>query len=1324
MVSSALNSSNNSILPNHHLTATSTGELRLEIKKKERRKDDKKKEGEFLDDTSDDELLDTQESEKLKVPHECHICRKEVTSSRPLQRSHASQYGGLTEDDIPPNARVCPNCRALRNRFTCCPIPSCVNHTTSRAKRLRLLPSKFHSLPSHVKMPIANEFQISASITKCCSLCFTRIQKKLMTMGIGGSSEDASSRPSSPNNGSTSPLLRWSEEETELLRKGLRECGTKWTEVSAIVGSSKTSHQCKSFYMSYRKSLGLDVLVEQFNKTHFGTERKPALTDEEESGSSTSSCDGLIGSSAMIDSDTASAPSPSLNPTSHKPLCPPRISESSDTTTSRATPTRPGSNQAPVTKEDYDSSATETADEGTAEQSTNSPLTVKDLMLGVIEISLKNNNAAGSSTHGGEPNSQNSKANPPTISSILKTSETMSTHKDQLLTVTSNHLPPPQSKPPPMMVVSQASSMHAQHREAEPVTLDLSIKKPRLEPQFPNNAKPPPATHSLHPPVSVYRPAPDAGYYQQVMDAASRTHASSAGGNGPSSGGPPNEVYATSPHLIMSNPNHSTVRSSTPSHMKSNTKVRMTSLSPSHQANRVSPSQCKISVMQHASSPRPHPGDRYGDPTMHHPMKESPGGSITQGTPVHSRIYSAQPNSNSSEFMGRPSPNPAHRASEPLPQPRSSSNPPSMSSSPFYPPRAPGFAVTDPQLMMKDQQQILMNDYLTSKMLTVASTVSRRSEKPSPSPITSSSAAAAMFYPPARQGVIQRHNTSKPPSPHFPPPPGHEAFSSLVETAVRQPSLPVPDHKSSAAEIHDKRMQSLHEGLNQRFNNHDRYAASNREHQERFARESQHQAQQQQVQREQREREQQAREREQKAREREHQQAAQQQQLMQREREVAVREQQILRDREMQKIRDQALLHEHQMLEIQRREQAHMREQQQKQQMLRETQMLQQQAQAAAQQQQQAAAVAAAQAQQRERELLHMRERELLVARNRLNPDHHQQQRIHQIHMAAFQQQQQHHAAAVQAAAQRERVAAAAVALSNSGGAGDVVSQSDRESHSRKSASSGSSNSDKHSQETRPQLVTAASLIDAIITHQINQPVDQAGPGERGHLPNTQPGMMNPAQVTRPGDRLFQVDFNQKKTPSPLDQSNGKVSPAGSSSMVGRSQLCSPDSKTISVNDHLDSMLSRNTPNAYEQQQAWKLRRALQQKDEEVQRSQSHVLKLTGQMSPKNRYYGDPASISPLEYMKSRIAEVMRTSEDDKGGLGGSGDPSEEHPHERPIYSPASYIISSSSPRPPSRPTLLPPPSNTPSSMSSMKGEDASTKSLMSDQYEPLSDDD
>lgn len=100
--------------------------------------------------------------------------------------------------------------------------------------------------------------------------------------------------------------------------------------------------------------------------------------------------------------------------------------------------------------------------------------------------------------------------------------------------------------------------------------------------------------------------------------------------------------------------------------------------------------------------------------------------------------------------------------------------------------------------------------------------------------------------PPQRQGVIQRHNTggSKPSSPapnrlhvmqhHYPPPgermtagvkeqraltaatlAGHEAFSSLVDVAVQQPLLPVPQDKrppnfqGSPATHHDIRLHHM-----------------------------------------------------------------------------------------------------------------------------------------------------------------------------------------------------------------------------------------------------------------------------------------------------------------------------------------------------------------------------------------------------------------------------------------------------------------------------------------------------------------------------------
>lgn len=158
--------------------------------------------------------------------------------------------------------------------------------------------------------------------------------------------------------------------------------------------------------MDQRKRLGLDAIVAEYNRTHHGDERKPVLTDEEESGSSTSSCEEIsdINPRERLSSDTTSANSPP---------------ETSETNQPELRPTKP----------DYDSSATETADEGQTveEQKQNysqqatitvvngptptmlqvgvrgtentSPMTVKDLMLNVIEKQLMKNQPGISTSH-------------------------------------------------------------------------------------------------------------------------------------------------------------------------------------------------------------------------------------------------------------------------------------------------------------------------------------------------------------------------------------------------------------------------------------------------------------------------------------------------------------------------------------------------------------------------------------------------------------------------------------------------------------------------------------------------------------------------------------------------------------------------------------------------------------------------------------------------------------------------------------------------------------------------------------------------------------
>jgi nuclear receptor co-repressor 1 len=96
------------------------------------------------------------------------------------------------------------------------------------------------------------------------------------------------------------------------------------------------------------------------------------------------------------------------------------------------------------------------------------------------------------------------------------------------------------------------------------------------------------------------------------------------------------------------------------------------------------------------------------------------------------------------------------------------------------------------------------------------------------------------------------------------------------------------------------------------------------------------------------------------------------------------------------------------------------------------------------------------------------------------------------------------------------------------------------------------------------------------------------------------------------------------------------------------------------VSDHLEVFNSSQSsrPGSYqsfENQQTWKLRRALQHKD--IEQSQGRE-----KSEERNivRFYTDPpgpVSLSPLDYVKNRIVEVMRTSEEE-GATKSSDSPS------------------------------------------------------------------
>ncbi|XP_050519955.1 uncharacterized protein LOC126893623 isoform X3 [Daktulosphaira vitifoliae] len=742
-----------------------SNEIKVESKKKERRKDDKQKENTS---TTDDELMDSrhENGNKVDVPKGiCAVCKAEnVACPRTLNPSDASQYG-VKPEDIKPGSRVCNTCRckvvrSQNRRVIYCPLPSCptVQSNTRRpVKRLRPLPAKW----STAQDIIASEFQISQSTTKCCSACFNRIQRRLMALGVVGTT----------NNINTDSLDGWTDEETNALKKGIREHGTRWSEISKLVGPNKSHYHCKEFYFSFRKKLGLDLLVQEYKKAN-GSEQKPALTDEEESGSSTSSCDET--NLVLCDSDTQSAPSP----TNTLPQSSPNRETNSPSQiklTSKETQNDTElNNRSLVGKEDYDSSATETADEGTGGTAENessvlqhnsinelekkdknvTDISVSDILSDVIEKQFTKEHVS---------NREKENGSMPTISSILldpeypiKDRNTGSNNieiKQSMATISVVPSPREHHHNKDSLVVLQVQSSKAPDiRVPEGVTLDLSIKKSREEDSY---ADPLPIKHAQPPPPpgTMYRPPPTQIHETNNFYSPQYAELGRSGKQG--------EIYWTkispSNNHVMVHPSqsvpHVTVKQT--SQIKLPNKVTSPQLTIANvvssklSPNMLNSSKTSGSIMHGtpvsaATLYIPPQSNRYSQ------SSQSSGGSITQGTPVHQRmLHNSSQNINPDYYQKRSS---------------------------QYQSRQPHFS---------EQRQIIMNDYITSQQMHSNVTAQfPRAQKP---PVTSS-----LYYQPTRQGVIQRHNTAPKVTSPQSYPPGHEALGSLVDVAIRQPSLPVP----------------------------------------------------------------------------------------------------------------------------------------------------------------------------------------------------------------------------------------------------------------------------------------------------------------------------------------------------------------------------------------------------------------------------------------------------------------------------------------------------------------------------------------------------
>ncbi|XP_018044022.1 PREDICTED: uncharacterized protein LOC108684288 isoform X1 [Atta colombica] len=1426
---------------------------------------DKKKENHTPMETSDEEApsIDVIEGGKQIGPHACTVCQSVVEGSahsRALPRSQASQYG-LREDQVPPSARVCNTCRckAVRGRYTACPLPGCPNLSSSksRVKRLRALPSKWLDLPPEIREPIAQEFQIPNSATKCCSACFSRISRRLAPHLAGGTevSED----------GTDALSRQWTDEELEQLRRALREHGTNWPKVAEQI-PGKTNHQCKNYYFAYRKKLSLDQVVAEYYAS-LGEERRPCLTDEEESGSSTSSCDEL----AVHDSsDTASAGSPATTMTGNNvassgtpatssslsmsfrsseqklgeklsdiavvSLVPPGSSQQSSSS-GTATATSGG-------REDYDSSATETADEGqggadmdnssvvvtltTSNSNTTSlqqhpqpppivhsppsttsnsnPLTVKDLMLGVIEMQLKR--TPNSPADGGGSSAPNNSGTP-TISSILKTDHrndityvrgyksspniantTLSNRDTNLATLSvvsgphHAHRSAPSPQPigqmqatitpcPPAVPSSQASSsdllpkeglvvMQVQQalRETEG-TLDLSIKKPRLQQDYNHSMQ-------LHKPptVTLYRPEPPGAYYhphaphpEQGRGAKSPLiYASSPRPQAPITP-KMNKVTVPPPHPKLS-PKLSTI--ATPGH-KGGSITHGTPVSTARYEGLLRqmtpPGNPTVTGAVSNASERGGGGSSGGAINAGSAVPGTPkdtGGSITQGTPVlpfavdkrGTPIYDYHRTIRHSPVTGGGNVPPPPPGQGPTSQAASPAVVVSHGGSQYNSYSAAGRP--PPSYSMEQQlssRQIIMNDYITSQQMharargsssTGASVVAETTGKSEPPPPPSSTLYYTSTPPPSqthtqpRQGVIQRHNPQK--QMHYPPPPpGLEAFSSLVDVAVQQPSLPVPHpHGHPAASG-----SSGHEGLGKTMADRllaDRYD-NNRAFREQEIRLQEHRmaamqaaehrlavaaAVQQHHHRDRdrerdlvhlREKEEHRLHREKELQQLEHRLAVQQHH-QQREKDLQQQEHRLVQQREkdmhveharlsVQQAREKDIQHEHRLSVHQQREKeihqkmvaaAAQREIEHEHrlavQQQREKEMQQQERLAIQQHEKDVERRLAMQ--HRERDLAHLHQQQ--QQQQQQIQQHIQQQRIEaeRRHIAQLYRDQQQ--------IDRDSSRLASLGFSSQSSRLQQSQQSQQQQQQSSTSSSSSRQSQSSSQQNDSSTLTAASLIDAIITHQINQSVEN--PGASGSSVN---------QPARAGDRLFQ-GFHRENQQEP----NGIAhSPAGEGSGGGNggSGNGSGGNKAITLGEHVDHIVSKDygpphssyrSYTGYQiSEDQWKRRKhnepdsvktgderqiirvAQQQHTQQQQQHQSSGKQQYHSVEPvsppeattnhyarrlydsstatstsgtsSNKSHSTPYDVSPFDYVKNKIVEVMRT-EDDKAGGGGGGD--------------------------------------------------------------------
>ena len=210
------------------------------------------------------------------------VCKAVVETSRAAGKTQALQLGLKEEDLATGEARVCNTCwcKTLKKKHSAvCPVPTCTSNKVRSRGKLRHLPKKWGDLTKEARDTVMADLGLPEKTKHVCAACFTRITRRISQLEC----EPGTSK------GKKEEEVNWAEDAIEKAKGSLRQYGTNWTKMAEAV-RDKTEDQCKKFFYNQRKRLQLDKVVQEYKRANRpGGDDKPSLTSDEESGSSTSS---------------------------------------------------------------------------------------------------------------------------------------------------------------------------------------------------------------------------------------------------------------------------------------------------------------------------------------------------------------------------------------------------------------------------------------------------------------------------------------------------------------------------------------------------------------------------------------------------------------------------------------------------------------------------------------------------------------------------------------------------------------------------------------------------------------------------------------------------------------------------------------------------------------------------------------------------------------------------------------------------------------------------------------------------------------------------